>query len=279
MSTETLVANVEPRAFDPRQEQQGRLQQAAARLGQRFVEAFNEATTVWLGPGLEVTLEDALVVSAPVAVGTGVAMQHRNLPSGVAFKVVADSQSFYRFYERMLSGTGDAGTGAPRRLGATEFMLGTELGVRWAACVPGLKPLPNVSALILADEIDLPALPASLWPLLRIRLQVAPGGEGNRLEFWVPASLLEGNVPVEMGHAKTDRLGLAPVKIHAILGNVRLRLRELHDLRVGDCVILENGPQDEAVMVLSHQPVYRVRPGRQGRHLAVQILGTLGDGA
>ena len=262
----------EARTYDPRREQGARLMEAAQRLGGRFCETLNEAMTAWLGAGYELTFKEAeLLYHAPLPTAGRVAWSGTASALGVQ-RVVADAGVFYRFYEGMLSGSALTPTRA-RRLGPTEAGLGTELAARWLACFPGLAA-PKAAELRIMAEEDASALAEGVWPLLCLKLELQPGGEGQQLHLWIPLTLLEGSAVHRESVPSSQRLAQAPVKVQAVLGVVRLRLKELYELRVGDCVMLENGPQDEAVLLLSHQPVFKVRPGRQGRHLAVQITGT-----
>ena len=262
----------ECRTYDPRREQGARLMEAAQRLGARFCETLNESMAAWLGAGYELAFKEAeLLYHAPLPTAGRVCWSGTAESLGVQ-RVLADPGVFYRFYEGMLSGSALTPTHA-RRLGPTEAVLGTELGARWLACFPGLTPPRSADLKIMAEE-DSSALPDGVWPLLSLKLELQPGGEGNQLHLWIPLSLLEGSPVRRESAPSSQRLAQAPVKVQAVLGVVRLRLKELYELRVGDCVMLENGPQDEAVLMLSHQPVFKVRPGRQGRHLAVQITGS-----
>jgi flagellar motor switch/type III secretory pathway protein FliN len=161
--------------------------------------------------------------------------------------------------------------------------LGRELGARWIGALPGFHPGPKAEDVWVQAAEDAPPLPGSAWPLLRLSL-LLPGKTERRLEILLPLGALEGAAAVAPsgGTKGSERLGNTPVTLFALLGSVRLRLKELYDLRPGDCVMLESGPQDEAVVLMSHQPVFRARPGRNGRHLAIQMLGPLerpiGDG-
>jgi flagellar motor switch/type III secretory pathway protein FliN len=267
-----VMTQPEARTYDPRREQGARLMEAAQRLGGRFCEAVNEAMAAWLGTGYELAFKGSeLLYHAPAACVGRVAWSAGGAASGVQ-RVLADPAVFFRFYEGMLSGSALTPTHA-RRLGPTEAGLGTELAARWLACLPGLASPKAADLKIMAEE-DAAPLPDGVWPLLCLTLELRPGGEGQQLMLWIPLSMLEGTQAHRESAPSSQRLAQAPVKVQAVLGVVRLRLKELYELRVGDCVMLENGPQDEAVLLLSHQPVFKVRPGRQGRHLAVQVTGT-----
>lgn len=268
-----VMVQPEARNYDPRREQGARLMEAAQRLGGRLAESLNEAMGAWLGPGYELVFKDAeMLYHAPQAASGRVAWTGLT-PAHQVLRVVADPGVFYRFYEGMLSGSSTTPTRA-RRLGPTEAVLGTELGARWLACFPGLHPSPKSADLKILAEEDAAALPHNAWPLLSLRLDLQPDGEDHSLRFWVPLSMLEGSQTRGAENpAPAARLAQAPVKVQAILGLVRLRLKDLYDLRVGDCVMLENGPNDETTLMLSHQPVFKARPGRQGRHMAVQVTG------
>ena len=268
------MTHTEARNYDPRREQGARLMEAASRLGGRLCEQLNEQMSNWLGSGYDMVFKEAeLLYKPPVAVSgrviwTGAMEAHQ------VVRVVADPGVFYRFYEGMLSGS-SSNAARPRRLGPTETGLGTELGAHWLACFPGLSAPPKASDLRILAEEDASPLAASTFPLLSLRLELQPAAEGHGLHFWIPLALLEGGTHKAEPQAPSQRLALAPVRVQAVLGQVRLRLKDLYELRVGDCVMLENGPQDDAIILLSHRAVFKGRPGRQGRHLAIQLSGAI----
>ena len=266
----------EARQYDPRKEQQARLVDAAQRLGTRLAESMSAAMDAWLGSDLGLQLSGTEIAYGPRS-GQGMHVSLGLRKGAAPLRLVADAGLFYRYYECMLSGpvTGEA---VARPLGPTEATLGAELGARWIGCIPGFSPRPKAADVWVMDSADAPPLPGSVWPLLKLSLSPASGGD-SRLEILAPLSLLEG-AAVSPGAAATSspparRLGQTPVRLQAVLGTVRLRLKELYELRPGDCVLLEAGPADEAVVLLSREPVFRARPGRNGRHIAVQLLGTL----
>ena len=264
----------EARQFDPRLEQQARLVDSALSVGTRLAESISAAMDSWLGGGLALRFSAAEIAYGPrppepgrISVG---ARQGACTP-----RMTADAGLFFRFYECMLSGSA-SGEPRPRPLGPTEAALGAALGARWFACMPGLQAGPKPAELWVLESEDAPPLQSTAWPLLRLVLCLADS-PARRLEILAPLAMVEG-ASAAAGHAgaaPSRRLGQTPVPLQAVLGTVRLRLKELYELRPGDCVLLENGPADEAVVLLSREPVYRARPGRNGRHLAVQLLGPI----
>jgi flagellar motor switch/type III secretory pathway protein FliN len=269
-----MTLQPEARNYDPRREQGARLMEAASRLGGRLCEALNESMVAWLGSGYQMAFKEAeLLYQAPAPVNGRVIWSGPSEPHQVV-RVLADPGVFYRFYEGMLSGSSSAQV-RPRRLGPTEMGLGVELGARWLACFPGLSQAPKTAELRIQSEEDAAPLAGATFPLLCLHLELQPAGEGHSLMFWLPLALLEGGSHKAEAPAPSQRLAQAPVRVQAILGQVRLRLKDLYELRVGDCVMLENGPQDEAVVMLSHRAVFKGRPGRNGRHLAIQLSGSV----
>jgi flagellar motor switch protein FliM len=263
------------RQYDPRQEQQSRLVDAAHSLGTRLVETLNVRIEAWLGPDLVLKLRETEIAYGPSVGEPGrIAMGLRTGPGTP--RLAADSAFFFRYYECMLSGP-SVKASKPRTLGPTETTLGAELGARW------ISGLPDSSASLKASDVwvlpieDAPPLPGSAWPLLKLVLALSGEDEGC-MEILVPLAMMEGKgAAAKAAAAKSaspaKRLGSTPVRLQAVLGTVRLRLKELYELRPGDCILLENGPADGAVVVMGKEPVFRARPGRNGRHLAVQVLG------
>ncbi len=274
----------EARQFDPRREQQTRLVEAARTLGSRLAETFNSRMEAWLGPEPSMKFLGAEIAYGPSNPTPGrVALGLRGGPP--APRLYAAGGFFFRYYESMLSGPAipaAAERPRPRAFGATETLLGAELGARWIACLPGSPAAPKAADVWVLPAEDAPPLPESAWPMLRLQLALA-GEDTVGLEILVSLNLLEGGAAVKAaatrppaGAPPSDplkRLSGTPLRVQAMLGTVRLRLKELYELRPGDCVLLEGGPAEGAVLRLGNEAVFRVKPGRNGRRLAVQIVG------
>jgi flagellar motor switch protein FliM len=55
-------------------------------------------------------------------------------------------------------------------------------------------------------------------------------------------------------------------------------VRELADLEVGDVLPLDTAVHGDLVLLVGDEERFRCRPGRVGKHLAVQITGVIAEG-
>lgn len=266
------------REFDLRKESSARLEARGQRLGRRLAETLGEAMEAWLGAGFHAELNAVTVVSGfKVEEEEGVSFSVALGPEGSRAFVQGALPLFFYFFETMCSGAAPAAP-AKRRVGETELTLGAELGARWLRCLPGLKSRPAAPdvRVNLRSEEEGPS--SAQGPLLMFELELTQGPEGARaLRFYVPSAWLEdSSVPAEKAPSPA-RFQQATVRLQAVLAPIRLKLKDLYNLRIGDCVLLDKGMDDPALLYLGHQKVYLARPGRQGRHLAVQIIAPLSD--
>ena len=63
-----------------------------------------------------------------------------------------------------------------------------------------------------------------------------------------------------------------PIRLSVELGRVRLAMGEVRQWKPGDVVVLGTPSESDLAMRLGERARYRVRPGRRGRRLAVEIL-------
>ncbi|NMB53353.1 MAG: hypothetical protein GYA15_01515 [Leptolinea sp.] len=63
------------------------------------------------------------------------------------------------------------------------------------------------------------------------------------------------------------------VDIRAILGNVRLSIKEMSNLAIGDVLILDSSPNQDLMIQVAGTTRYKGQIGKQKNHLAVQISG------
>ena len=61
--------------------------------------------------------------------------------------------------------------------------------------------------------------------------------------------------------------------LQVILGNVRLSVKEMTDLTLGDVLVLDTSTNQDVVVQVNGTPRFKGRIGKQSNHLAVQISG------
>jgi flagellar motor switch protein FliM len=82
---------------------------------------------------------------------------------------------------------------------------------------------------------------------------------------------------VDYGARQTNLESLyrTDVQLNAILGNVRLSIKEMSELNVGDVLVLDSYINQDVTIRVSGTTRYKGRIGKQANHLAVQISGPI----
>ncbi|HSB73589.1 MAG TPA: flagellar motor switch protein FliM [Candidatus Methylomirabilis sp.] len=92
--------------------------------------------------------------------------------------------------------------------------------------------------------------------------------------FGASASAEAGKVSAEIhAHLRSTSIGL-----RAVLGQVRLSIGQLTQLRPGDVLPLPGGPELPVTLEVEGQPCFSGRAGRRQRRCAVEIITTLDPG-
>lgn len=122
-----------------------------------------------------------------------------------------------------------------------------------------------------------------------LRIIFAVGGQigSGEMVFLVPFSAIDKMMPREKMKERVQRapkqsseqelealnrhLRQAPVKLTAMLGDTQLTLRELAELKVNHVLPLSRRVTSELDLLVQGVPKFKVRPGRSGRSLSVQI--------
>jgi flagellar motor switch protein FliM len=73
------------------------------------------------------------------------------------------------------------------------------------------------------------------------------------------------------------RLARTPVPVVAVLGNARISMRELRDLKPGDVLKLDQAITAESTLVIHNRPKFKCRPGLVGHKLGVQVTRQMED--
>lgn len=141
------------------------------------------------------------------------------------------------------------------------------------------------------DPADLEDLP-SAETVIGMDLQIEGDGFiGGRLAIQVPLVALEDALvrlgkprrfaaprrpqTEEQRHRIERSLASASLPLVATIGTATLRLSEILAIKVGDVLVLDQGPADPVVGSIEGRPRLLAKPGRVGRRLAVVVQETL----
>ena len=121
-------------------------------------------------------------------------------------------------------------------------------------------------------------------PLVRFTFEVRIGDTTGLLtvaypDFFTTKAVDTGDESVEVAADSQEgvlsrRVGQAPIGLSVSLGEARLTIRELKDLRVGDVIRLETPVGGTLIASVGMKPKFKVRPGQRGRNLAVSVVGS-----
>jgi flagellar motor switch protein FliM len=125
--------------------------------------------------------------------------------------------------------------------------------------------------------------------VLVVILEAEMGSHSGAIRFCLPYVTLEpvlGRLRARQWYeaARRDRTGDrhqvlsgllgVHVRLTVELGHARLTVRRLRDLQPGDLVRLDTGPDDPVTVQIGGAAKFLARPGRVGRRLGVEIVGT-----
>ena len=268
------------RVFNPEQAEKTRLLNYSEGLYQRLLERWSWDMGLWTGMNLSVKLKDLQFVDERPAPRKNWVAMLTEVDRNSVIAAEAQGEIFFWFFERMLCGVGSR---KPRvgRLGDIEMSVGRELAERWLSSFGQVLGFGSVKNCRFASQDELLAGKPFGLPAVRLPLELTIGEEAFELAFITPVALLETSLKVDktaeesLKKTRMKRLTDGVVQISAILGSIRLSLAELNELNEGDCLILDQNPEDPISMELNKKAVFIARPGRRGSHLAAEIIEVL----
>ncbi|MBI3911645.1 MAG: FliM/FliN family flagellar motor switch protein [Armatimonadetes bacterium] len=133
------------------------------------------------------------------------------------------------------------------------------------------------------DAIPADWLEEARAPVLECAVSLRCGQLEGSLRVGMPMARLETlcGTPTGESPAAQDlfslqelerRLGDVPLECHVILGEARLALGDLADLRVGDVICLDGSANDPGALRCGDRTLFRVAVGAEGAKLSVRLL-------
>lgn len=184
--------------------------------------------------------------------------------------LVLPDELVVRLAEVLMGGPGLGADRSPTRLEAS--LVANRLRVALAPVVAGLEEtgLGGIH-LVPADGDTPPCAP----DLLRAVIELVVGGVEGSMELALPAALVGGagqdrSVP-EPHPTVADALERVPLTVAIRFEPVELAATDVDGLAVGDVIRLDHPVGRPLVGELDGRAVLRVRPGRRGRRLAVEV--------
>ncbi len=95
--------------------------------------------------------------------------------------------------------------------------------------------------------------------------------------FWVSSGISKQALPEHI-NALQRKLEKTLVPVTVKLGHVRITVRELLELGIGDVLQLESKVDEELTVSVGQREKYKCRPGLSGKKVAIQITRTVSEG-
>jgi flagellar motor switch protein FliM len=85
----------------------------------------------------------------------------------------------------------------------------------------------------------------------------------------------ERNGRSEDGEVVSGLVRQVPVPVRARLAPSMVSIRDLTELKPGDVLVLDSAVTDQVLVLVGDKPIFRGRPGRRGRNLAIKVTQVL----
>lgn len=216
-------------------------------------------------------VERATAADLPRADHTWFVIEHAG-PEGRAEPgaLVLPDAMVVRLAEVLMGGPGLEAARPPTRLESS--LVANRLTVALAPVVAALEPAGLSGLHLVPDDGEAPPCAPDL---LRVSIELVVGGVEGTMELALPAALLGGagrdrSVP-DPHPTVAEVLERVPLTVAVRFEPVELAASEVDGLAVGDVIRLDHPVGRPLVGELDGRPVLRVRPGRRGRRLAVEV--------
>lgn len=182
-----------------------------------------------------------------------------------------ETPAVVRFADVLMGGRGEQGDGRPStlevRLVAGRLTVALE-------CLGELLAAQGVAGTAV-EAVDGPAELALDGQLVQAALDIALGEARGAAWLLVPLAahaVPAGRADADGGAAVVEALAAVPVPVSVRFAPLSMRASELDGLEVGDVIRLEQPSAATVVAEVGGHPLFRGRPGRQGRRLAVEVV-------
>lgn len=127
--------------------------------------------------------------------------------------------------------------------------------------------------------------------IIMIVIKLTVGQQSGNMKFCIPYETIKGiigkidikswlftevepNSPEKIQKIE-EKVELSKVDIHVVLGETRLKLRDIKDLQPGDVITLNTSVKSELAVMIDGVKRYKARPGAKNNKMAIKITETI----